>query len=138
MAKLSNNDIAQAIYLASKEEGGRDVFLGSGFLKNVVDFLHKKRLLSKASDIMLALEKIINKEKNRLVVKVSSVLKLENTLKRELEQFLKKKYGSEEVELVEVIDSRLVGGFKIEVGDEMIDFSIKNKMERLQAHLIKD
>lgn len=133
MVKLSNNDIAEAIYQASKEGSGST----QPFLKNVVDFLHKKRLLSKASEIMLALEKIINKEKNKLVVRVSSVLKLENKLKDELEQFLKKKYGSKEVELVEMIDSRLVGGFKIEVGDEVIDFSIKNKIGKLQAHLTK-
>ena len=59
MATISNNDIAQAIYLNFKDKIGDELALS---LKDVVNFLHRKRLLNKSKDILLRLNKIINKE----------------------------------------------------------------------------
>ena len=38
----------------------------------------------------------------------------------------------------EVLDEKLLGGFKIEVNDEIIDLTIKNKLEKLQEYLTRN
>ena len=132
MTVISNNNIAQAIYLASK-----DAKEEKHFLNEVTQFLVKKRLLSKASDILLALSKIINDHNKVVVAKVSSVNKINETTNKEIAVILMKRYSAKEVNLVEILDEKLLGGYKIEVNDEIIDLTIKNKLEKLQEHLTR-
>ena len=39
--------------------------------------------------------------------------------------------------LKESLDAGLLGGFRIEVKDEVIDLTSRNKLRKLQAHLTK-
>jgi len=134
MATISNNDIAQAIYLSSKDKIGHELALS---LKDVVNFLHHRRLLNRSKDILLKLNKIINKEKGILMVKVSSKEKLHEQEKKDIEHLLKKRYGMHEILLEEHIEDKLLGGIRIEVDDEIIDLSIKNKINKLQEYLTR-
>ena len=131
MTAISNNDIARTIYMMSKDKGQADIS------KNVVKFLFRKRLLSKSPEILSQLRKIINKEEGRIVAKVSSVEKLDSKMKTSLEYALKKRYSAKEVVFTESINEKLLGGVKIEVNNEVIDLSVKNKIQKLQEHLIK-
>lgn len=134
MAVISNNDIARAIYLAMKE-GKHET--QSNVSKKVIQFLSRRRILSKAPLILTELKKIIDVDEGRVIAKVSSVEKLDHQAKTHLEHSLKKRYGSKEVVLNEVLDSNLVGGIKIEVNNEVIDLSIKNRLRKLQEYLTK-
>ena len=131
MTTISNNDIARTIYMMSKDQEQADVS------KNVVKFLFRKRLLSKSPEILSQLRKIINKEEGRIVAKVSSVERLDSKMKIDLEHALKKRYSAKEVVFAESINEKLLGGVKIEVNNEVIDLSVKNKIQKLQEHLIK-
>jgi F-type H+-transporting ATPase subunit delta len=130
MATISNNDIARAIYIASKEEIPKEQFF-----KKTVQFLTRRRLLGRTSGILLSLEKIVNQEEGRVVAKVSSKNKLSEKIKKELEHHLSKRYSGKKIALVENLDEKLLGGFKIEVGDEVIDLTLKNKIGKLQEYL---
>jgi F-type H+-transporting ATPase subunit delta len=132
MAVTSNNDIARAIYLMFKDKSSSEQ---KNISEKVVKFLFKKRLLSKAPEILLRLKKIINGEEGRIEVKVSSPEALNHQTKIHLEQVLKKRYLVKEVVFVENIDKKLLGGIKIEVNDEVVDLSVKNKIEKLKEYL---
>ncbi len=134
MTVISNNDIARSIYLMSKDKSNSECVALS---QKIVKFLSRRRLLSKAGDIISRLEKMIDKERGRIVVKVSSATKLNHKNKTHLENNLKKRYSAKEVMFKESIDPGLIGGTKIEVNDEVIDLSIKNRLEKLQTHLTK-
>ncbi len=134
MSVTSNNDIARAIYLMSKDKSSSEQ---KNISEKVVKFLFKKRLLSKAPDILLRLKKIINGEEGRIEAKISSVEALSHQTKTSLEQALKKRYSVKEVTLKENIDKKLLGGIKIEVDDEVVDLSVKNKINKLQEYLTK-
>ena len=133
MTIISNNNIARAIYLAT--EGKNDAEQSLIFPK-VIQFLFRRRLLSKAPDILLHLNKIINGEEGRIVAKISSRDNLNEKIKRELAHALTKRYSAKEVVLSEVLDKKLLGGFKVEINDEVIDLTIKNKIGKLQEYLI--
>ncbi|MFZ3011818.1 MAG: F0F1 ATP synthase subunit delta [Minisyncoccia bacterium] len=132
MAIISNNDIAHAIYLATRDKAKEEQSLVYG---RVVKFLNKKRLLPKAPDILLRLSNIINKYEGRIKAKISSGKEIDETTKKEIIETLARRYFVKEVALEYTIDEKLLGGFKVEVGDEIIDLTIKKKIEKLQEHL---
>lgn len=134
MATISNNDIAQAIYVSSKDKTGNELVTS---LKDIVNFLHRRRLLNRSKDVLLKLNKIINKEKGILTVKISSATKLHEHEKEDIKVLLKKRYHAHEVLLEEHLEEKLFGGIRIEVNDEVIDLSIKNKINKLQEYLTR-
>lgn len=134
MANISNNDIAKAIYESSKDKHGSEL---NTTLSNVTKFLARKRLLLKVPDILRSLQNIINKEEGRLEVSIQSVRKLSEIHKAEIEHSLKERYGVKEVILNEKIDDKLIGGIRIEMRDEVIDLSIKNRIGQLQEYLTR-
>lgn len=132
MAIISHNDIAKAIYLNSQNKTGSDLDI---YLKNVVQFLVKKRLISKNDSILAKLKSVIDKDKGILEVKVSSPTKLNTDTRHHIAETLKKRYDAKDVSINEIIDETLIGGLKVEAKDEVIDMTIKNKLRKLQEHL---
>jgi len=132
MAKISNQDIAKSIYRTLKDKTGSAYSLT---LKNIVNFLARRRLFSQAPDILKKLEKIIDEENNAIRVKISSVKPLGTHLKHDLIKALERRYQAKEIIFTENIDEKLISGLKFEVGDEIIDLSIKNKIKKLAEHL---
>jgi F-type H+-transporting ATPase subunit delta len=129
---VTTHNLAEAIYLAYKDKSQADQPAVSA---KVVKFLARKRLFSKAPDIFSNLNKIMNNAEGRMVAKVSSAQKLTEQTKKELTHTLAKRYSAQEVSLIEKVDEKLIGGYKIEVGDEVINLTAKNKIEKLQAYL---
>ena len=134
MTVVSNNDIAHAVYLLAKDKNHSEQ---TKISKKVAEFLFRKKLLFLAEGILLQLKKIINQEENRIIVRVWSAEKLDQQTKTHLEQTLKKRHHAEEFVLLESLDEKLLGGLRLEVNDEVIDFSVKNKIKQLKEHLTK-
>ena len=134
MATLSNNDIAEAIYLSSKDKSAGEQSL---VISKITQFLFRKRLLYRAPEILSCLDKIINYKEGKVVAKVSSKEKLSENTKRDITHILKQRYSAQHIILTENLDEKLLGGFKIEVDDEVIDLTLKNKIRKLQEYLIK-
>ena len=134
MSTLSNNDIACACCLVLKDQTPAEQPLA---LRKIVQFLARRRLLSRSGGALSSLDRIINKEENRVVAKVKSAQKFDEKTKMQLVQFLKKRYSAREVMLEEIIDEKLLGGFRIEANDEVIDLSFRNKIKKLEEYLTK-
>ncbi len=134
MATISNNDIALAIYSISKNKSKEEL---PAIFKKIIQFLDRRRLLSRKADILEKLDKIINLEEGRIVVKVSSARKLSEKIKKDLISLLEKRYKVKEIVLIERLNEKLLGGMRLEIDDEVIDLTVKRKIEKLQEHLIK-
>src|SRR5258706_11726905 len=104
MSTVSNNHIAEAIYVASKDKNSREQAL---IFPKIVQFLSRRRLLSKSEDILMRLDRIINDREGRIIVKVSSVKKINEKTKKELLQSLSRRYPGAEVILQEKLDESL-------------------------------
>lgn len=135
MTTISNNDIAHAIYLATRDKNKEEQSLVYG---RVVKFLGRRRLLPKAPEILYRLNNIINNYEGRIIARVSSGAEMNEIAKKELKETLARRYSAKEVAMVNVIDEKLLGGFKVEVGDEVIDLTIKKKINKLQEYLISN
>ena len=134
MTKATNKDLARAIYLAIKDKGSHE---RGGALGEVIKFLARRNLLSRSELILSELEKVINEAEGRLVAKVKTAKKLSASVKTDLAHRLKKRYSGNAITLNEEIDQRLLGEMRIQVGDEVIDLSLKNKINQLEEYLMK-
>lgn len=134
MTTARNNEIARAIYLALKDAHPSH-FKEKSVLFKIVEFLNRRRLLGKTSDILSRLTKLINTETGVLEAKIWSTHDLSPKAQEELGSFLKERYETEQVAMFFNIEPKLVGGVKIQVKDEVIDLSIQNKMFQLEKYL---
>lgn len=133
MATISYKDIASSIYEGAKDNQANL----SLYYKNVVKFLDRRRLLSKAPEILFQLKKIINSAEGVVEARVSSAQRLEDKDRQHLVHELKRRYGAKDVVLNEIVNERLLGGMRIEVGDEIIDLTMKGKISKLQKYLMR-
>jgi F-type H+-transporting ATPase subunit delta len=133
MATISINNIARAIYESSLGKDGVELDVVT---KKAVNLISKKHLMSKSKEILTELEKIVDKNEEVIRAKISSKIKLDKKITDEIDDFIKKRYKAKNTVLEFIIDEKLLGGIKIEVGDEIIDTTLKNKIKKLQNYLI--
>ena len=134
MKATSYNDMAKALYETLEGKSGEEL---SRSLKSAVKFLYRRGLLSEAREILAKLEKLINEKEGRVTAVVSSPKGFSGESRRALLEMLKKRYSAKEVDLREVLDEKLLGGFRIEAENEVIDTTIKGKINQLQGHLTR-
>jgi len=133
MAKISPKIIAEAIYRAGegKHKAELDVVL-----KNAVKLLVSKKMLSSSDLVLQSLQDIIDKKNKVVRAKISSAKHLKKEDKDQLEEEIKKKYHAESVESVFFENEELLGGVRIEVKDEVIDTTYRNRLNQLEKFLI--
>lgn len=133
MAKFSTNNIAHAIYAATKDKEGKDLDV---VIKNTAQMLKNKHLLSRSPDILKKLEEIIDKENGIVKAEVHSKEKLSKKMTEEVGELIRKRYKAKEIMIYHTEDKKLLGGIRIQVGEEIIDLTLKNKLKQLQDYLI--
>ena len=133
MATISTNNLARAIYESSVGKSGGELDV---VVRNAVNLISQKHLLSKSKEILASLEKIIDKNEDVVRAKISSRTKIDKKNIDEIEDFIKRRYKTKNTILEFEIDEKLLGGIKIQIGDEIIDTTLKNKIRKLENYLI--
>ena len=105
-------------------------------LKDFVQYLARKQSLGDANAIMAEYQSLYNAKHGIVEVTVTAISRLSDTARHELVESLKKKYHAMDVRLTEKVDARVLGGMKIQVGDEVYDSSIQNSLSQLQEVLL--
>lgn len=138
---LENDDILHLlsscfIRKEDKEKIIDDVFKNQDI--NIINFL-KVIVNNKRTNYLIKIfDEFIKTCNENLNVKegiVYSITKLDKNQVEEIEKALKVRLNCE-VELVNLIDERLLGGVKVVIEDKIFDGSIKNKLEKLKSSLI--
>ena len=102
------------------------------FLNNL--FANKRIFYLK--EIYELYDKISSASKNISVAEIETSYELTPKQKDSIKNFLNKKFQNKII-VQELINKNLLGGVKIKIDDEVIDFSIKNKLEQMKQELIK-
>ncbi len=116
---------ARALYESLKEVKDADLIF-----KNFYNLLVRNNDLKLLSKIIEKIEEIDKEERGVEEVKISSVKKIEPEIIEKLRNLIKN------AEIKEEIDPILIGGLKIQIGDLLIDGSIKAKLNKLRQSLI--
>lgn len=113
MTEASNQKIAQAIH---------QLFV-------------RRRMLERAGDIISILQKMVDASNGKIIAKLSSVKPLDPAMKKEVEKILTKRYGVKEVVLSEELNSKFLGGVRVEVNNDVIDLTFHDKIKKLKKYL---
>ena len=76
------------------------------------------------------------KEKRRLEVKLTSAVELPPDLVEEVGEEIEKQTG-QTIELESDVDENVLGGIVLQVGNMVLDASVRNKLERLRKEVAK-
>ena len=80
---------------------------------------------------------LYNVEKNITPVVLTTAVKIDDVLRKEVLSFIKKQ-GKENIELVEKVDASIVGGAIIKMGDKQLDTSVSSKIKLLKQTFNKN
>ena len=134
MTAISTKNMAYTIYSVAKDKSGIEL---EKILKRSVKVLWQKRMLGKSDDILEELQNIFDEKAGIVRMKVITATKMENVERKKLENEFREKYKAQSVvgEFFEKPD--VLGGIRVEVGDEIMDATYKNKLCQLEKFLIK-
>ena len=69
---------------------------------------------------------------------VTTAVEIDKDLRSSFEKIVKQISDQKEVELEEVVDEKIIGGYVLKVGDRQIDDSIKSKIKELELKFSKN
>ena len=88
-------------------------------------------LIATANEFINQYNAVKGIQKAKITTAIALTDEMRNTLKSVIKEAINK-----EVELEEVVDESLIGGFVVNVGDRQVDDSIKGRLEDLKASLL--
>ena len=85
-------------------------------------------------NIILNFLELVAKKRNQKNVVVSSAFELESDQLEKIKLAMQKRLGAD-ILITSAVDKTLIGGMKISYEDQVIDLSLKNKLESLKTQL---
>ena len=106
--------------------------------KSAADFaryIYRNRKMKLAGKILEQFAAIYNQKKGIIEAEVVTARKLPVPQMNKVKSYIRKKYQADEVVLKNTVDENTKGGMIIRVGDEVMDGSVKGKLEELRKIL---
>jgi F-type H+-transporting ATPase subunit delta len=97
--------------------------------------LVKKGNLRFGEDLAGAVEKLLDRRRGTLECVLEAAAPPEENFQAELEKALIKKTGATGVRILPRINPELLGGFRLRLGDEVLDASLRGQLEQMAADL---
>ena len=101
-------------------------------LFGLIMLLAKNSKLFILEDVFKKYIELHNSKENELEVIVSSVKKISEDVKNQLKKSFSKN-GKMNVNIVNIVDKALLGGLIIQIGSNLIDTSIKTKLNKIKS-----
>ncbi|MDR1412002.1 MAG: F0F1 ATP synthase subunit delta [Spirochaetaceae bacterium] len=97
--------------------------------------LVKKDKLRFSGSLIGAIEKITGRQRGVLECVLESANPPEEAVQKELKQALKTKTGAKDIRLLPRVRPELLGGFRLRLGDEILDASLRGQLGQMAADL---
>ncbi|HYQ77636.1 MAG TPA: ATP synthase F1 subunit delta [Solirubrobacterales bacterium] len=121
-------------YLSSteKQEGIERAITGAEpELINFLELLVDKHRMTEIFRIRREFEELWKRENRRIDVTVTSAVELDSAVVEKIGQEVERQTG-EEVDLSSAVDSGILGGIVLQVGNMVLDASIRSRLEKLR------
>lgn len=132
--KTTERQYARALYDLTKGKNQEEI---DDMVLKFAEELRRSREMKMLGGIIEKFEEIYNQENEIVVVQLVSASELENDQIEKITNFLKEKYSAKEIVLNQKVDKDVIGGLIVKVGDDVIDGSIRGKVQRLRQDLSK-
>lgn len=138
----SNSDLNEVINhpkvsTSKKQEIFKGIFEGK-IEKEMLSFLLvliEKDRISELSDITFQMENVRHEKNNEIIAVVKTVIPLDDSERFSLIEKLKKRYDKKII-LKETIDKSILGGVYVRVGDDVIDGTVKYKLDEMKKLML--
>jgi len=117
----------------NKQTAIRNIFTDK-LSKNMLNFvllLITKHRMESIPEIYVQLIHLINEKLNVLDMKIVTAEPLDEQQLYNIKEKFRNKYSASEVKTTQIVDSSLIGGIKVIIGDKVYDGSIKGRIESL-------
>jgi ATP synthase F1 delta subunit len=126
-------------YFSSAEKRGGIGRVVSGAdpeLVNFLELLAEKHRMPALFRIRRRFDEMWAKEKRRLAVRLTSAVELPQDVVKEVGSQIEDQTG-QTIELETDVDENVLGGIVLQVGNMVLDASVRNKLERLRKEVAK-
>jgi F-type H+-transporting ATPase subunit delta len=134
VAALSNNPKVSADDLSKLLAGTVKTKLDSK-VSSLLSLVNQNHRLTAVPEIARQFEALKNKSEGAAEVLITSAFPLEGTALNDLLLSLKKRFGGKDLRPTIEVDPTLIGGVRIQVGDEVMDSSVKARLAQMQTSL---
>lgn len=118
-----------------KQDGLRRAVTGaSDELVNFLDLLAEKHRLPVLMRIRREFEELWERENRRIAVTVTSAVELDPAVVGRVGEEIERQTG-QTVELSSKVDAEILGGIVLQVGNMVLDASIRNRLEKLKKNV---
>lgn len=122
---------------SEKRDGmGKAVSGAEPELTNFLELLAEKHRMPAIFRIRRRFDEMWAKEKRRLEVRLTSAVELPSNVVKEVGTEIEKQTG-QTIELESDVDEDILGGLVLQVGNMVLDASVRNKLERLRKEVAK-
>jgi len=135
---LDSNRVLQVFFFspyfssAEKAEGLRRAISGADAeLLNFLELLIEKRRMTEVFRIRRHLDELWKEENRRLDVTVTSAVELDRSVVEKVGEEIERQTG-QKVELASRVDGEILGGIVLQVGNMVLDASIRSRLEKLR------
>lgn len=132
MTRISPKNFAEAVYGATEGKSGQSLAVA---IKRSAQTIKDKRMLGKSREILSDLQNIFDKKTGTIRTKVSTAKSIGKEERSKLEEEIKKKYKAQKVVSEFFEKEELLGGRRVEVGDEVLDNTYRSKLQELEKFL---
>ena len=103
---------------------------------NVLEFVVSQGRARELSEIVSSLVELASEARQRVMAEVRTAVEMDDELKERVAEALNKATGKR-VELKVLVDPSVVGGIYAKVGDQVIDGTVRRRLQELREQLAK-
>ena len=111
-----------------------DVYKSQDKTSSFIKVLGESKRISLIPQISKEYKKLVSGTKGSSDVIVTSAFELTDEQIKKITTPLQSRYG-DSLNVEQIVDNNLIGGFSIKCGDEVTDYSIKGKLEKLRNQI---
>ncbi|KKS45177.1 hypothetical protein A3I25_02385 [Candidatus Nomurabacteria bacterium RIFCSPLOWO2_02_FULL_42_17] len=134
MIKPRLREISLALYEATVGKNHSDIDL---ITRRFIKTLFRWRILPNSSSLIKSFQEVCDDMEKKISVKITSARKLKPDQLKIILSAARKKFKVDEVVAEEVVDQNLMGGWKLEARDTIIDASLYGRLKKIHSSLIK-
>jgi F-type H+-transporting ATPase subunit delta len=104
--------------------------------KNFINLLTVNHRIAALPEIAKQFEEIKNSLEGSAEIMITSAFPMEDDEIKNLISSISKRFGNKSLKPTITVDPELIGGVKVQVGDEVLDSSVKSRLEAMRATLL--